>query len=84
MSKLSVKWEEQRFWRRLFRHAGKFSNGTAHPVFCLGPGCRAGHHPNPSAMAPALRFNGLAGEGTGGQSYLVYDWKAGTTYKFLT
>jgi Domain of unknown function (DUF5077)/Domain of unknown function (DUF3472) len=24
------------------------------------------------------------GEGTGGQSYLIFDWKAGTTYKFLT
>ena len=24
------------------------------------------------------------GEGTGGQSYLLYNWKAGTTYKFLT
>ncbi|RYD82715.1 MAG: DUF5077 domain-containing protein, partial [Sphingobacteriales bacterium] len=29
----------------------------------------------------AQRFGG---EGTGGQSYLVYNWKAGTTYKFLT
>lgn len=26
----------------------------------------------------------FGGEGTGGQSYLVYNWKAGTTYKFLT
>jgi hypothetical protein len=26
----------------------------------------------------------FGGEGTGGQSYLVYDWKAGTTYRFLT
>ncbi|GGI22185.1 DUF3472 domain-containing protein [Pedobacter mendelii] len=26
----------------------------------------------------------FAGEGTGGQSYLVYKWKAGNTYKFLT
>ena len=24
------------------------------------------------------------GEGIGGQSYLLYNWKAGTTYKFLT
>jgi Domain of unknown function (DUF5077)/Domain of unknown function (DUF3472) len=29
----------------------------------------------------AGRFDG---EGTGGQSYLVYNWKAGVTYKFLT
>jgi hypothetical protein len=26
----------------------------------------------------------FGGEGTGGQSYLVYSWQAGTTYKFLT
>ena len=26
----------------------------------------------------------FAGEGTGGQSYLVYNWKAGNTYKFIT
>ena len=29
----------------------------------------------------AGRFDG---EGTGGQSYLLFNWKAGTTYKFLT
>ncbi|WP_020653289.1 DUF3472 domain-containing protein [Massilia niastensis] len=28
--------------------------------------------------------NGFGGEGTGGQSYLVYDWVAGNTYRFLT
>jgi hypothetical protein len=28
--------------------------------------------------------NGFGGEGTGGQSYLVYDWVAGHTYRFLT
>ena len=28
--------------------------------------------------------NSFGGEGTGGQSYLVFNWKAGTTYKFLT
>lgn len=28
--------------------------------------------------------NTFGGEGTGGQSYLVFNWKAGTTYKFLT
>lgn len=27
---------------------------------------------------------GFGGEGTGGQSYLVFNWKAGTTYRFLT
>lgn len=27
---------------------------------------------------------GFGGEGTGGQSYLVFNWKAGVTYKFLT
>lgn len=26
----------------------------------------------------------FGGEGSGGQSYLVYDWKANTTYGFLT
>ncbi|MDN3585070.1 DUF5077 domain-containing protein [Pedobacter aquatilis] len=26
----------------------------------------------------------FGGEGTGGQSYVVYNWKAGVTYKFLT
>jgi hypothetical protein len=28
--------------------------------------------------------NGFGGEGTGGQSYLVYNWLAGNTYRFLT
>ena len=28
--------------------------------------------------------NGFGGEGTGGQSYLVYNWVAGHTYRFLT
>ncbi|KAI0790460.1 nematoblast specific protein [Abortiporus biennis] len=28
--------------------------------------------------------NDFGGEGTGGQSYLVFGWKAGTTYKFIT
>jgi hypothetical protein len=28
--------------------------------------------------------NAFGGEGTGGQSYLLFNWKAGTTYKFLT
>lgn len=26
----------------------------------------------------------FGGEGTGGQSYMLFNWKAGTTYKFLT
>ena len=26
----------------------------------------------------------FGGEGTGGQSYMIFDWKAGATYKFLT
>jgi hypothetical protein len=33
---------------------------------------------------PDVVDNGFGGEGTGGQSYLVYDWKAGHTYRFLT
>lgn len=28
--------------------------------------------------------NTFGGEGTGGQSYLVFNWQAGSTYKFLT
>ena len=28
--------------------------------------------------------NAFGGEGTGGQSYLVYNWAAGSTYRFLT
>lgn len=28
--------------------------------------------------------NTFGGEGTGGQSYLVYNWAAGTTYRFIT
>lgn len=28
--------------------------------------------------------NGFGGEGTGGQSYLVYPWTAGSTYRFIT
>ncbi|HVI47149.1 MAG TPA: DUF5077 domain-containing protein [Chitinophaga sp.] len=33
---------------------------------------------------PNVTDNSFGGEGTGGQSYLVFNWKAGTTYKFLT
>jgi hypothetical protein len=28
--------------------------------------------------------NSFGGEGTGGQSYLVYNWIAGNTYRFIT
>lgn len=28
--------------------------------------------------------NGFGGEGTGGQTYLVYNWLAGNTYRFIT
>jgi hypothetical protein len=30
-----------------------------------------------------VRAQAFGGEGSGGQSFLVYPWKAGTTYKFL-
>ncbi|NML38842.1 DUF5077 domain-containing protein [Chitinophaga sp. G-6-1-13] len=33
---------------------------------------------------PGVVDNAFGGEGTGGQSYLVFNWQAGTTYKFLT
>jgi len=33
---------------------------------------------------PGVTTNGFGGEGTGGQSYLVYNWEAGHTYRFLT
>lgn len=33
---------------------------------------------------PDVTTNTFGGEGTGGQSYLVYPWVAGTTYRFLT
>jgi len=33
---------------------------------------------------PGVVDNGFGGEGTGGQSYLLYNWTAGTTYKFIT
>jgi hypothetical protein len=33
---------------------------------------------------PNVTDNGFDGEGTGGQSYLKYNWKAGTSYRFLT
>lgn len=31
-----------------------------------------------------VKVNDFGNEGSGGQSYMVYDWKAGQTYKFLT
>ncbi len=33
---------------------------------------------------PNVVDNTFGGEGTGGQSYLLFNWQAGTTYKFLT
>lgn len=31
-----------------------------------------------------VKNNDFGGEGSGGQTYLLYNWKAGTTYRFLT
>lgn len=33
---------------------------------------------------PGVTDGNFGGEGSGGQSYLIYNWSAGTTYKFLT
>lgn len=33
---------------------------------------------------PGVHIGEFGNEGSGGQSYLVYPWKAGTTYRFLT
>jgi hypothetical protein len=33
---------------------------------------------------PGVHVGQFGNEGSGGQSYLVYPWKAGTTYRFLT
>lgn len=33
---------------------------------------------------PNVVDNGFGGEGTGGQSYLLYNWVAGNTYRFIT
>ncbi|WP_342118920.1 DUF3472 domain-containing protein [Pseudoduganella sp. OTU4001] len=33
---------------------------------------------------PGVVDNGFGGEGTGGQSYLLYNWVAGNTYRFIT
>ncbi|MFT4024371.1 MAG: DUF3472 domain-containing protein [Flavihumibacter sp.] len=39
---------------------------------------------DPVEHGPEVIVQRFGGEGTGGQSYLVYNWRAGTTYKFLT
>lgn len=36
------------------------------------------------AKGPGVSAQDFGGEGSGGQSYLVYNWKADQTYKFLT
>ena len=36
------------------------------------------------AKGPDVHIGEFGNEGSGGQSYLVYPWKAGTTYRFLT
>jgi hypothetical protein len=36
------------------------------------------------ASGPGVRVGAFGGEGSGGQSYLVFPWRAGTTYRFLT
>ncbi len=36
------------------------------------------------AKGPEVRLGEFGNEGSGGQSFLVYPWKAGMTYRFLT
>jgi hypothetical protein len=36
------------------------------------------------ASGPGVRVGAFGGEGSGGQSFLVFPWRAGTTYRFLT
>jgi hypothetical protein len=36
------------------------------------------------AIGPQVRVGEFGNEGSGGQSYLVYPWRAGATYRFLT
>ena len=36
------------------------------------------------ARGPEVRIGEFGNEGSGGQSFLVYPWKAGNTYRFLT
>ena len=38
----------------------------------------------PLDKGPGVKLGEFGNEGSGGQSYLVYPWKAGKTYKFLT
>ena len=36
------------------------------------------------SKGPGVIDNAFGGEGTGGQSYLLYNWAAGSTYRFIT
>ncbi len=36
------------------------------------------------AKGPEVKLGEFGNEGSGGQSYLIYPWKAGVTYRFLT
>ncbi len=36
------------------------------------------------AVGPQVRVGEFGNEGSGGQSYLIYPWRAGATYRFLT
>lgn len=36
------------------------------------------------AIGPQVRVGEFGNEGSGGQSYLIYPWRAGATYRFLT
>jgi hypothetical protein len=38
----------------------------------------------PLGSGPGVRVGEFGNEGAGGQSYLVYPWKSGATYRFLT
>jgi hypothetical protein len=38
----------------------------------------------PLGRGPGVHIGEFGNEGSGGQSYLVYPWKAGVTYRFLT
>jgi Domain of unknown function (DUF3472) len=35
------------------------------------------------AKGQSVRDGSFGGEGSGGQNFLIYPWKAGVTYKFL-
>lgn len=43
-----------------------------------------GEHTTLVSKGAGVVDNGFGGEGTGGQSYLVYNWIAGNTYRFIT